>query len=113
MPRVEIPVTPVTVKGTTPPAQVTGVPAEDHFVKPGSGAVLLEVQNVGSTEGRVVTLKTPGEVGGVDIDELEVTVPKEATRLIRIEANEAFRQKGGQVHIDVASAELKFRAYRV
>lgn len=113
MPRVEIPVTPVTVKGTTPPAQVTGNPTEDHFLKPGGDAVLVECQNVGTTEGRVVTVRTPGNVGGVDVDELEITVPKEATRLIRLEANEAFRQKGGQVHIDVASTELKFRAYRV
>lgn len=113
MPRVAIPITPVTVAGIAPPVQVAGNPGEDHVIDPGADGVLLEAQNIGSTEGRVVTIRTPRKVDGVDVAEVEITVPKESTRLIRVEAGETFRQEDGKVYIDVASAELKFRAYRV
>lgn len=112
MARTEIPVTVVTAAGIAPPAQVTGDATEKHFLKPAGKAILLEATNTGTSSARIVTIETPGKVDGIDIAELEVSVPKEAVRLIKIDSA-AFRQKEGKVFIDPAHAELKFRAYAV
>jgi hypothetical protein len=112
VPRVAIPITAVPITGIAPPAQVTGNPAEDHSIDPGSGPFLLECQNIGTGEAHTVTVRTPGKVDGVDIEEIVCSVPKEAIRWIRLEGRSAFRQEDGNIYVDVASAELKFRAYR-
>lgn len=113
MARVNIPVTRVAVGGTAPPAQVEADAAEDHTIDPGADAIILECENVGTVEAQTVTVRTPGTSGGMDVEELAVEVPKEAVRLIRLEANSTFRQKDGKVYVDVSSADLRFRAYRV
>ena len=111
MPRVQIPVTEVTVAGVAPPAQVTGDATEKHFLALGRGDIILEAENVGSTVTRDVTIETPGTVDGIAVAEQVVSVPKETKRYIAIDS-EQFRQKEGKVFIDPAHAELKFRAFR-
>ncbi len=103
MPRVNIPVTEVIQAGVAPPAQVTGDAAEKHSLLLGGGKILLEAENTGTTVARIVTIETPGTIDGVSIDELEISVPKEAKRYIPIDSS-VFRQKEGKVFIDPAHA---------
>jgi hypothetical protein len=90
MPRVNIPVTQLDQAGVAPPAQVT------------AGAAASAI------------FQTPGVLGGtLQIDDLTVTVPQSASRLVGPLRPDLFNQVDGKVNIDVTTADLRFRAYRL
>lgn len=111
MARTEIPVTDIALTGTTPPAQTSGA-AEMEF-GPNDGQVFLEVKNASTTTTQKFTLVIPGDVDGLAITDKEFEVAKEATQLFGPFTPADFNNKHSQVFINSASAELKFRAFRV
>lgn len=115
MARVAIPVTLITrsTSGITPPAQTSADTANDHVIEGNDGRVVIEVQNVGADDA-VVTVLTPGDVADLAIADLAVTVPAGTTRWSGKFPTTVFNQPGtDSIHIDVADADLRFRAYRI
>lgn len=112
MARTNIPITDVEVTGTVPPAQVAGDTVNHNSFGPNDGQVWIEVQNVSTTTTQKFTLVIPGTVDGIAIEDKEFEVPKEATRLFGPFPPEDFNTEG-DVYVNPASAELKFRAYRL
>jgi hypothetical protein len=113
MARTNIPVTQITVAGATPAAQVADSTNDQKF-DGNDGRIFLEVQNVSTSEALTVTVQTPRTVaGGVNVAEVEVSVPKESTRVIGPFPPQTFNQDTGQVFVDTTSTSLKLRAFRL
>jgi hypothetical protein len=113
MARVEVPVTQVTLQGVEDPASVAGNVAEGHFVANNDGHVFLVAENADAAATHKVTVITPGQSGGMGIEDDAVTVPKSGKLKIGPFPPQTFNQSNGQVYVGVDSAELKLRAFRV
>jgi hypothetical protein len=114
MPRVNIPVTQLDQAGVAPPAQVTADAANDHELPFNDGRIFLEITNVNAGAAASAIFQTPGVLGGtLQIDDLTVTVPQSASRLVGPLRPDLFNQVDGKVNIDVTTADLRFRAYRL
>lgn len=113
MARTEIPIAGITIEGINQAgnAQVPGA-AEMQF-GPNDGLVFIEVHNASTTTAEKFTLVIPGTVDGIPIADEEITVAKEATELYGPFPTGDFDNKGAEVFINAASAELKFRAFRL
>lgn len=114
MARVEITVTTISRDGVAPASQVTSDATNDHVIEGNDGRVVLEAQNVDAGSAHTVTVTTPGSVAGLAIADLEVSVPASSTRWIGPFPTTVFNQTGtDDVNIDVATANLRFRAYKI
>mgnify|MGYP001566003466 FL=1 len=114
MARVNIPVTTITRDGVAPPSQVSSVAADDHVIDGNDGRVFLEVENVDAASAHTVTVLTPGTVAGLAIADLAVSVPLSSIRWIGPFPTTVFNQTGtDDVHVDIATANLRFRAYKI
>ena len=114
MPRVNIPITQVDQSGTAPPAQTNADAANDHELAWNDGRLWLEVINSNAGAAASCTIQTPGVVGGtLNIDDLTVTVPQSATRIVGPLRPDLFNQVDGKVFIDVTTADLRFRAFHL
>jgi hypothetical protein len=114
MPRVNIPITQLSQAGVAPPAQVSSDATNDHELAYNDGRVFIEVSNVNASP-QSVTIPTPGQVSGLNIDDITVSVPATTgVRLIGPLSPGLVNQADGKVHIDVTIAtDLKFRAYHL
>lgn len=114
MPRVNIPITQLSQAGVAPPAQVSSDATNDHELAYNDGRVFLEVTNT-NAGAQTVTIPTPGLVGGLNIEDISVSVPgSNGVRLIGPLPMGLVNQADGKVHIDVTIAtDLKFRAYHL
>jgi hypothetical protein len=111
MARVNIPITQIPTEGVVPPAQVTGNPAENHYLASNAGNVFIEAVNSNASATATVTIIATGEVDGLPVEDVIATVPKSGTELIAVPVPQAVNQPNGEVYVSVSSAEVKFRAY--
>ena len=79
MARTDLTVTQISRAGTTPPATVAGT-ADGHMFS-NDGRTFLEVTNAAGAA-RTITFVTPGTVGDRQIEDLPISLPASATRLI-------------------------------
>jgi len=112
MPRTNIPVTaiPKTV-GVAPPAVTAGDATNDHsFVN--DGRTFLEIKNTDAAT-QVVTIVTPYTVESLAVDDVTVSIPTGATRLIGPFNAALFGQPtdASKVWVDITVANFEFRAY--
>lgn len=112
MARTVIPITDIAVTGTSLPSQTAGDATNHNQFGPNDGQVWLEVENVSTTTTEKFTLVIPGTVDGIAIEDKEFEVPKETTRLFGPFPPADFNNEG-DVYVNPASAELKFRAFRL
>lgn len=116
MPRDTITVTEITQAGIAPPAQVTGVAANDlQFVAELEARMFMEVENVGAGS-LDVTIETALTINGLALADQVVTVPAGAKRLVRLvwDRFNTFVQSDGKVYVNItADTDLKFRVYKV
>lgn len=117
MARVELPITATSVAGTSQPAAKTGNSTEGHFLAENDGSVVIEALNEDATATHTVTIHATAERGGLKVENEVVTLAKKgeagAIKVIKVPAPQLVNQSSGQVFIDVASNEVKLRAYRV
>lgn len=112
MARTAIPITDIEVTGTALPAQTAGDTVNHNSFGPNDGQVWLEVENASTSATEKFTLVIPGTVDGIAIEDKELEVPKEATRIFGPFPPSDFNNEG-DVYVNPASAELKFRAFRL
>lgn len=113
MARVQIPITQITDDGVAPPAQVNGDGANDHFLADSGPNVFLEVENSDGAGAHQVTIVTPKQVEGLDVADVVKNIAASGKLLIGPLHTRLFGQGDGTVHVDVADASLRFRAYRL
>lgn len=112
MPRVEIPVTQLTDAGVAPPAQTNGDATNDHYIAGNDGHIVLEIIST-DAGAQTVTILTPGNFGGLNVEDRVVAVPAGATRYVSKLAPGLYNQADGSVYLDPSvSTNLKFRAFR-
>ena len=109
MPRQNIPVTRLTAAGADP-AEITPVAADDlSFIN--DGQTFLEIRNQGAAAD-TVTIITPATVEGLAVADVAITVANDATPAHAGPFPPAiFNQPDGTVHVDVTTANCRFRAY--
>lgn len=113
MARVDVPITQVSLAGVTPAAQVTGDTVEGHKLASNDGRVFVEVENTDAAATHNATFLTPRTSGGVAIEDPAIVVAKSGKSLVGPFPPQTFNQSTGQLHINVNSALLKLRAFRV
>lgn len=113
MARVEVPVTQVTLAGVEDPAATAGNASEGNFVASNDGHIFLVVENADAAATHKVTVVTPGTSGGMAIEDDAITVGKSAKVKIGPFPVQTFNQSNGQIYVNVDSAELKLRAFRI
>lgn len=114
MPRVNIPITQLTDAGVAPAAQVASDAANDHELASNDGDVFVEITNVNASTPQDATFVTPGAVQGLAVSDRVVSVPaNNGVRLVGPLSPNVYNQVDGKVHIDVTSADLRFRAFRL
>lgn len=119
MARVVIPITEVTRQGVniTPGTGETTPDAVDGAMFTNDGRVVLSARNTGAGA-HVVTIQTPAKVAGLDVADLQVTVPAGATILIGPFPTSVFNQTAGPdvgmvyVNADGTQTEMRYRALR-
>lgn len=109
MARQEIPVTKASPAGVNP-AEVTPVAADDCYFR-NDGRTLLLIRNNGAGP-TTVTVVTPAKVAGLDISDQDITVAAAATHIAG-PFPRAFNQPDGTVHVNVTSADPRFRAVSI
>jgi hypothetical protein len=113
MPRVNIPVTQITKEAVAPAGFTAGDAANDHVIEGNDGLLFLEAVNTAGAPA-VITIETPGNVSGLAVADLEITVPAGATRLIGPFPPATFSQgTGSQVYVNVAANTWNLRAYHI
>lgn len=113
MARVNVPVTQVTLAGVEDPAATAGNVSEGHSIAGNDGRVFITVENADAAATHKVTVNTPGTSGGMGIEDDAVTVGKSAKVKIGPFPPQTFNQSNGQLYVNVDSAELKLRAFRL
>lgn len=109
--RVDLPVTQIVRDGVAFPNDVLSDPVNDHSFT-NDGRVFLDFFNTGATT--IVTIETPGTVGGLAIADEAVTVPGGGTVSSGPFAPSLFNQPGtSTVYVDVLTANVKIRAWRL
>jgi hypothetical protein len=113
MPRVAIPVTQIAKEGVAPAGFTAGDAANDHVIQGNDGLVFLEAVNTGGGP-LDITVETPGNVSGLAVADLVVTVPAAATRLIGPFPPATFNQGGtSDVYVSVTAGTWNLRAYHI
>lgn len=108
MARTAIPVTNITTTAAAPASEVTGVPADGHYVT-NDGRTFITVRNADASDPHTVT------VGLLAVDGQAVTgkayaIPATSSRNIRLGAPNLY---GTRTNIDVDDADLKLTAYKI
>lgn len=111
MPRVAVPVTPVTRAGVVPANEVNGDPVNNHSVV-NDGKVWLEVRNADAAVVRNLTVKFTTDVDGQVVTSRTYALPANMT------APRKFgpwppQWYGQSIQVDVDNAALKLTAYRI
>ncbi|MFF1709303.1 hypothetical protein [Streptomyces sp. NPDC058268] len=106
MPRVNVPVTPITRAGVAPPTEVNGDATNQHVVQ-NNGRMILLVRNSGVTVARTVTLRIPSVVDGQTVTPRTVSIAQSASRYIGPFPTDSY---GSSLQVDVDNAELKLLA---
>ena len=97
----------------TPPAITLADGSNDHVIEDNDGRIVLEAANVGA-DAAVVTVETPGDVSGLAIADLAVSVSAGGTQWIGPFPTTIFNRPGtDQVYISVEDPDLRFRAYKI
>lgn len=115
MARVAIPLTDLAVGGTDPTASTVSSDATNDHNCPVGDDVFLEIVSSDASS-QDVTIRTPGTVDGVAVEEQVVSVPAGARRLVPM-SREAFAQPTGthkgDALVDVPVDTLTLAAFRV
>lgn len=85
--------------------------ANGNSIAGNDGRIFMEVKNDDASS-QTVTVPTPGDVDGLAIADLVVSLTAGQTKLIGPFAPGTFNQSDGLVYIDPSDADLKFRVYR-
>jgi len=113
VPRVAIPVTQIAKEGVAPAGFTPGDAANDHVIEGNDGLLFLEAVNTGAGA-QTITVETPGNVSGLAVADLAVSVPAGATRLIGPFPPATFNQGGSSdVYVTLAEATWNLRAYHI
>lgn len=117
MARTAIPVTEVDHTGEARPAATPGDAVNEMFIDNSKGgSVLVEITNADAGAAHDTTFVTPGDVEGQAIADSVVSTP--ASGVMVWHGDEAlFNQRSGadrgHIFVNVTSAQLSYRAYRV
>lgn len=107
MPRVAITVTPITRDGVTGAAEADGDPANNHSIA-NTGRVFVEVRNASVDTAHDVTFVTQTTIDGQAVGDRTTSIPfGETHRFGSFPVN----FYGRELHVDVAHADLKLRAF--
>ncbi|AYF29310.1 hypothetical protein CSH63_17930 [Micromonospora tulbaghiae] len=110
MPRIAVPITPITRAGVAPPAETNGDPVNNHSV-PNDGRTVLLVRNANATSTvRTLTIRLPGAVDGQGITPRTYPIAAGASRYIGPFSPTEY---GALMQVDVDNAELKLTALRI
>lgn len=111
MPRTNIPVTTVIVGGVARPAQTTGDPTNDHEFT-NDGRTFLEIEN-GDAASQTVTILTSTILDGLELADLDIVLTAGAFKVVGPFNTARYNQLGDptKVYVNVADADVKFRAY--
>lgn len=113
MPRVAIPVTQIVKEGVAPAGFTAGDAANDHSISGNDGLLFLEAVNTGAGS-QDITIDTPGNVSGLAVADLVVSVPAGLTRLIGPFPPATFNQGGtSDVYVNVIVNTWNLRAYHI
>jgi|GEM_PF-2346727 len=110
--RDEIPVVQLDEEGVSPGLQQEGDPIVGHYIADNTGRTVLEVVNSDSSS-HSVTVETPLVIEEVNVEEIVVSIPPGATRLLGPFTPKVYNQADGSVFVDVSDRHLLMRAYRV
>lgn len=113
MARTVIPITTIVPAGTAPPTQTAGNASEGNELGPNDGLLWLEIVNASTSTTLTATIVTQATEEGIAIEDEAIAVPKESTRLAGPFTPVIFNGKQSAIQVNVTSAELKFRAYRL
>lgn len=113
MARTAVAVTQVALAGVEDPAATAGNASEGNYVAGNDGRIFITAENVDAAATHKVTVVTPGTAGGMGVEDDAVTVPKSGKLKIGPFPPQVFNQSNGQLYVNVDSAELKLRAFRL
>ena len=116
MARVALTVDKATEGGTALTAEANGDATNGHYIANNDGKVYIIARNSGAGA-RTVTVKTPRQVGSLDVAENINSIAAGATEIMGPFPQQTYNQNTAgvedQLHIDVEHAEVKLRAIRV